>query len=154
MSVPSLLLIEPVWNWNFVVEVLNCFSVLLLIEPVWNWNLERFAFLQGSSHPSNRTSLELKLISRFRLIHDLCPSNRTSLELKLRYRFCPLLIQTSNRTSLELKQARGPRRSLSRYASNRTSLELKPYLCALSSAIHLFFLHPFFHWNQWLPQES
>ena len=36
----TLLLIEPVWNWNFDAAFERKRVVLpLLIEPVWNWNL-------------------------------------------------------------------------------------------------------------------
>ena len=55
--------------------------------------------------PSNRTSLELKLISRLLSHFKYISSNRTSLELKPdTSTSCTCFSLASNRTSLELKQ--------------------------------------------------
>ena len=39
------LLIEPLWNWNWISAIVYCFVTGLLIEPLWNWNVK---FLSNS----------------------------------------------------------------------------------------------------------
>ena len=56
----SLLLIEPVWNWNSSRSSKSACTTQLLIEPVWNWNSAE-AIRLASSSTFNRTSMELKL---------------------------------------------------------------------------------------------
>ena len=54
------LLIEPVWNWNFLDTPFGFHVEALLIEPVWNWN--SYPITPGGMllWSFNRTSMELK----------------------------------------------------------------------------------------------
>ena len=56
------LLIEPVWNRNFVAHECRLSSDhQLLIEPVWNRNIHEPQNFRSCLIPFNRTSMESKL---------------------------------------------------------------------------------------------
>ena len=55
-----LLLIEPVWNRNYLHQAGNLWTDLLLIEPVWNRNILPVWIFRFSLSPFNRTSMESK----------------------------------------------------------------------------------------------
>ena len=36
---PVCVLIVPLWNWNFIIQLLIYQNICVLIVPLWNWNL-------------------------------------------------------------------------------------------------------------------
>ena len=59
INFPFNVLIEPLWNWNYLTLNINYNRLNVLIEPLWNWNV-------AESHHRmilsciNRTFMELK----------------------------------------------------------------------------------------------
>ena len=145
-----LLLIEPVWNWNWVRGVNNkCFDILL-IEPVWNWNVQ-----VRKLHRIRRSRLLIEPVWNWNMTDDnlgrylKCSFNRTSLELKpAQAHFTEMSALPFNRTSLELKHMRVMHQDSTRFPFNRTSLELKHQL---SQVVIVAFKHlliePVWNWN-------
>ena len=52
-------LIEPLWNWNWFKGEADKLSETVLIEPLWNWNNDS-RFNRDTSSRLNRTFMELK----------------------------------------------------------------------------------------------
>ena len=125
MNKGILVLIVPLWNWNYIKRVMPWNRHFVLIVPLWNWNdIQRFQ-------------------KRLRI-----SSNRTFMELKCghvkRIKICfPVLI-----VPLWNWNEYGPTTLRPHYhGSNRTFMELKS-LCTLSSLVrHWVLIVPLWNWN-------
>ena len=56
--VMAVLLIEPIWNRNYILCVRRTKSTVLLIEPIWNRNDDDLFGLSTDDIAFNRTNLE------------------------------------------------------------------------------------------------
>ena len=75
-------LIEPLWNWNFVRRRYHAPRNKVLIEPLWNWNWIGSGQNKMKNNSLNRTFVELKLVSLLLELWHLFSLNRTFVELK------------------------------------------------------------------------
>ena len=102
---PLLVLIVPLWNWNYHSYQKNRSRYRVLIVPLWNWNLVEEAVIIKVLR-SNRTFMELKSSSNIPSFFRTISSNRTFMELKYeRYTTALQELNSSNRTFMELKYA-------------------------------------------------
>ena len=110
----ELLLIEPMWNWNLTESQAWCCATWLLIEPMWNWNKVVSPLTAESGVTFNRTNVELKSeYGSICPVSKLHPFNRTNVELKWEVRTALDCARRSfNRTNVELKYLIGLRRLL------------------------------------------
>ena len=76
----SVVLIEPLWNWNLKAAG-DIPASTVLIEPLWNWNSIRDSYL-SYCEGINRTFMELKPIQAARVPYAHKSINRTFMELK------------------------------------------------------------------------
>ena len=60
-------------------------EMVVLIVPLWNWNNETFKLGYNGFSRSNRTFMELKLLSLWKYTIEIVCSNRTFMELKYPY---------------------------------------------------------------------
>ena len=143
--------IAPLWNWNSVLGHHMEEHSHVWIAPLWNWNWDCRAYLT-SLHPClNRTSMELKLLTIFKLEGEatvwIAPlwnwnwgaANVLRLSLRL------------NRTSMELKQRRITRiiEIRFRFESHLYGIETR---FTFIHYLYFFFvwIAPLWNWNDWL----
>ena len=80
-----LVLIVPLWNWNYILCASSPTAYRVLIVPLWNWNLYRNSAVRGLIR-FNRTFMELKLQWRVLISSVIWRFNRTFMELKLDFK--------------------------------------------------------------------
>ena len=172
-----LLLIAPVWNWNYLQPPAAASRLAFWSHQ---FGIETFLWCGQSlaEYPFNRTSLELKRSWCVSWTMLLMTFNRTSLELKpdsdrdsavnSTLLIAPVwnwnlftrsatqpTTPTFNRTSLELKRRFGCRGSDELRPFNRTSLELKPALDDKNGAPSpRLLIAPVWNWNCQMKIES
>ena len=124
-KIKSIVLIEPLWNWNIIGFLEQRKNGRVLIEPLWNWNYWIDWSIVKNQNCLNRTFMELKLrldveeaIRRLVLIEPLWNWN---------YVGVPYIYGAwgLNRTFMELKQTSGGKEKSLHDSLNRTFMELK-----------------------------
>ena len=78
-----ILLIAPIWNWNFMSGPVLSEAKLLLIAPIWNWNCYSMLSSRSFDVTSNCTNMELKRLRCSGAYRSFLTSNCTNMELKL-----------------------------------------------------------------------
>ena len=61
LKISVLVLIVPLWNWNWAKHLVFLYLKVVLIVPLWNWN-EEYEFKYSAVGGSNRTFMELKYV--------------------------------------------------------------------------------------------